>query len=1763
MKRALLLLSLFATSLFANNLDPIITMENEPLAVIEGKVNVITGDLIQYEEDYVIEGVEPIRIGRSFTNGGCADWIIIPQAFICSGLSAGKKDGYKIYDRNGSLIHYGKFRPDFEVMIDGEKYSRWDPINLEWGYCNTSHGSISARTNLKNNYLLVRKKNKEGMPFYVHSADGTIRKYSNDRLISERLPNGNQVIYEYADNPKKNIPSSHQLLSIRTTNPAGDKTFARADFFYDDPKGKNKHFYIKGSDGQEIEYQFEGGKQSGNLQKVIPPCSPEQSIQYTFVSPPWLNPNALETYYVDSHLIDQIELPLNRKLKFNYYSEGHHQVGGQKIHIQDKLDKNGDIQKTDQRKGKVKSLSFPLGSDGSLKETTSLIYDFDKKKTTVYDFEGKRVDYFYDLNYRLLKIERYGKNGQLQNFDHFVWGKESDVCNLICKTMFDSNSKPVASRRYIYDAKGNIVENRFYGNLSGQGSSLSLDGNGLPIDNGVEVHTIKYRYSPGYLFGEMDLLLEEEHDSGLRIVHEYFPGTDLPTSQLTYDKSDLKLRKFWEYDKDHLLVREITDDGVSTNKGDLSGVKSRKIRQIARITEGSYLGMPKRIEEKTWDPASGESLLKRTDLAYGIGATIEQKEVYDADGQFSHREKISYDQKRRPIEQTNALGQSKKIVYDACNNPISIIDFSGRSVAYLAYDFLNQPASIVKYGDDGIVESSNIAYNAGHQKISEVGPYGHSVLYEYNEAGHLSKKKLHDRVFQYFYDPLGRMTQEVDPNGSITKTSYNTYNKPIRIEYPDGGVETFLYNLDGTLRTSTDPKGVLTSYSYDAFGRQISKSILYQGETLSQEIFEYDAFQLIRETDPEGNRKAFIYDSAGRLTAKEFEGERTEFKYDALGRQILEVKEDLYSHKVYDRLDRVIEERSEDDRKNVLTKVAYSYDSFGNQSSITRFVNDAPATETFSYDSMNRLRQKTDPMGHQTTIKYEEIPTGLRETNIDPMGLTTIREYNAHDLPVSLKLLNKSGRVLREEERLYDYRGSELKQISRIFDPIRTIHLSKEYDSMGRLVRMIEAAGTLEERTTSHSYDQSGHLIETRKPDGTSLYYQYSPLGRLSSLSSSDGTVSYTYSYDRLGRMKHSTDSNTGQTTLRTYDPQGHLIQETLGNGCTLTSLYDNAGRRNELLLPDSSSVRYGYDSCHLRTIERCEPSGYTLYRHEIVSYDLSGKSQEERLIGELGALNRTYNANGDATRIASSYLSHEILDRDAIGNILHSQLDGISSTYQYDDLYQLISESGAFRHGYQFDAQNCRLQKDEETYQFNDLLEIPSHLSYDKNGNPLQQKDIRYSYDALDRLIVVETPFQRVEFTYDSDHRRLTKTVFSLQDGFWQKTDERRFLYDRQNEIGSVSPSGEIEELRVLAATPSAEIGAAVAVELRGKIYAPVHDIQGNIAALISLDTKQREASYRYSAFGEEIATGTLASPWRYSSKRFDPETNLTYYGRRYYSADLGRWMTLDPAGYIDGINRYAFVHNNPLNHWDLYGLLDANRQNFSFTFDYPKIQSPFSGFTNNPRVQGCMQAFSGLVETGVGGGMTLWSVGIAAPIGLPVMAHGLDHFFTGMGTAITGRPRETATFQLLQKTGMSPQTAGLADASMSIVGGMGGTAAVRTSAVFMNEFRAARVIGTIPEEVNFINTAAKEVAGIRGFVIHGVDRAIYRGVSPKAILDALKKPLKIKDIKFDFLGRPSQRLIGRNAEVVINPVTKKVISVNQTSTRKAEKLLEELGGE
>lgn len=75
------------------------------------------------------------------------------------------------------------------------------------------------------------------------------------------------------------------------------------------------------------------------------------------------------------------------------------------------------------------------------------------------------------------------------------------------------------------------------------------------------------------------------------------------------------------------------------------------------------------------------------------------------------------------------------------------------------------------------------------------------------------------------------------------------------------------------------------------------------------------------------------------------------------------------------------------------------------------------------------------------------------------------------------------------------------------------------------------------------------------------------------------------------------------------------------------------------------------------------------------------------------------------------------------------------------------------------------------------------------------------------------------------------------------------------------------------------------------------------------------------------------ILQPWRFAEKRFDPYSRLILFGLRLYDPTIGRWLSQDPAGLIDGPNLYAYLHNNPLNHIDRFGLATESHILSKFT--------------------------------------------------------------------------------------------------------------------------------------------------------------------------------------------------------------------------------------
>ena len=104
-------------------------------------------------------------------------------------------------------------------------------------------------------------------------------------------------------------------------------------------------------------------------------------------------------------------------------------------------------------------------------------------------------------------------------------------------------------------------------------------------------------------------------------------------------------------------------------------------------------------------------------------------------------------------------------------------------------------------------------------------------------------------------------------------------------------------------------------------------------------------------------------------------------------------------------------------------------------------------------------------------------------------------------------------------------------------------------------------------------------------------------------------------------------------------------------------------------------------------------------------------------------------------------------------------------------------------------------------------------------------------------------------------------------------------------------------------------------------------NDHLGSISLELTADAQliSREHFYPFGATAWSEESDISYKTVRYSGKERDA-TGLYYYGFRYYMPWLQRWLNPDPAGAVDGHNRYRAMRNNPMVYTDRDGRKPGN---------------------------------------------------------------------------------------------------------------------------------------------------------------------------------------------------------------------------------------------
>ncbi len=521
------------------------------------------------------------------------------------------------------------------------------------------------------------------------------------------------------------------------------------------------------------------------------------------------------------------------------------------------------------------------------------------------------------------------------------------------------------------------------------------------------------------------------------------------------------------------------------------------------------------------------------------------------------------------------------------------------------------------------------------------------------------------------------------------------------------------------------------------------------------------------------------------------------------------------------------------------------------------------------------------------------------------------------------------------------------------------------FDLLNRRTRKTYADGSHHDWT----YDAVGNLTGLTTPGGQVMAATFDNRNRLTVTSWSDGvTPTVTRTYDGAGRLL--TLNSQPSTLSYSYDSANQLASETQAvfgqAACTVGYTYNEDGDRASLSYPGGSAIGYTYTSRNeLSSVTADGPPPLASY-----AYDLAGRRASKSL--ENGTTTSyTYD---DANRLVS-------LDHNKVGvsfakfdyayNVVSNRTSrtetntGVppaSDAYTYDAVDQVagVAYASGRSVGYFYDPMGNRTnvtdtaapQPESASYTANNLNQYTlvdgNTPTYDLNGNLTSNRSVSgliwtYTYDARNRLLSASSVQSAVTFTYDARDRCVSRTINGT--AIFLTYDSWSLIEERDN-------TGVLQKSYVHGAQTD-EVLAVIRTTLPSPVFYH-QDGLGNVTSLTDSAGGLLER-YTYNAFGAPTLLDANGAPLSRSSvgnrllftgREWVAEVSLYDYRNRYYSVELGRWLSNDPIGEEGGLNLYGYVHNNALNQTDAFGLQDDLLSPHAFD-NVRKPQPPMDQFS------------------------------------------------------------------------------------------------------------------------------------------------------------------------------------------------------------------------
>lgn len=861
-------------------------------------------------------------------------------------------------------------------------------------------------------------------------------------------------------------------------------------------------------------------------------------------------------------------------------------------------------------------------------------------------------------------------------------------------------------------------------------------------------------------------------------------------------------------------------------------------------------------------------------------------------------------------------------------------------------------------------------------------------LLSVNQAG-TSGETPHERNFTY--DALSRLLCASNPENSTAVCPASP------TESIPSGTVSYSYDSNGNVVSKTDARGIRIQYCYDQLNRLLSKSSVdgscppNQASANPYALFVYDAGAAYGLTGNQIGRLAASANSASQTP----NSAATLYSYDPLGRISLEAfitPGSLAGHA---------------SGGPGAYGLQPQYDLAGNLSQLT-YPDDRVVTQTYS--PANQLSGITFKSynGQTPSPAYNYLasasywPNGAVNNMTFGNGASETFSLNSRLQTSEIKVTGAPPGIVAPTlaDRTYMYTAScptggqanngNILQINDVLNSARTQFFC--YDNLNRLSSALIADQSYQQML---NYDSFGNIKSATgtvnfvraggpKNQITDPGYQYDSAGNLTQVN--PGILS-AYAYDEEDRL---TSFNNGAATY-VYDGEGNRIRKNVGNDWT-EYIYWN-GQQLAETHPDGTWSDYIF------------ANGKRIARAD--NYDT-----------------RLHMSGVNAQSCSGQYFSLGILAVNAYPNVI--QPGDTLNFRQYSSgpaalggvaLYMSSDFNSYFEPIYDTDGQNIGADTIMNAWHYR-TIDLTPYAGYglgsvrllETGGAPAGQFDLYFNDLSVTSKDGTVLP------------------VFSKTPGVYI-------------EGGIVDHPECVSNFNVVDET-SASPAEALSPKDTTTYY---HGDQIGSARLLTAGGGWAVWSGTYTPFGQEINPAQINPPnsYKFTGKERDEEEGsyLDYFGARYYSSAMGRFMSPDwserpqPVPYVDlenpqTLNLYGYAGNNPVSHRDLDGhawdcgattgstdpvgdlVVNGNCHDVPDWFDFPGWA--FTGFANvlygNPS-QGAKEmafGYAGQIAVGAVGSL----VGEVIE-GMTVISESGD-------TVVVQRVMSRAELEATEKTGL-----------------------------------------------------------------------------------------------------------------------------------------------